>query len=319
MFLAQNPMRALVTGSSGFVGGVIARGLHQQGFEVHGWDRRPLVGVLSDGADRIETKTIDLATEETSSPLDHCAPDVVVHAAGPASVSASFNNPVDDWRDTTIPLHRLLDGIRRSRSHPFLVLISSAAVYGEPETQPVAESCPLRPVSPYGYHRRISELLAEEYAEVFGLDIAILRLFSTFGPSQRRLLVWELFAQAFSNSDAITLQGTGGEVRDYLYEDDLARVTARLAHQAPEGLTVWNVASGRGVSTRDLAGLVAAAANKSKRIACGGMVRRGEPMRWIADVDRLRTLLAGAPLTSLEYGLARCADVWAGEKVGGAK
>lgn len=310
-------MRALVTGSSGFVGGVIARGLHRQGFEVQGWDRRPPTRPFGDGMGRIGTRTIDLATEDILSSLDQYAPDIVLHAAGPASVSASFSNPLDDWRDTTIPLHRLLDGIRQSRSRPFLVLVSSAAVYGEPEVQPVTESCPLRPMSPYGYHRRISELAAEEHAHIFGLDVAILRLFSTFGPSQRRLLVWELFAQALSDCDTIILQGTGEETRDYLYEDDLARVAARLAHCRPKGLTTWNVASGRGVNTRELAELVAAAAGRAKAVHCAGSVRRGEPKRWIADVGRLHTLLAGERLTTLEDGLGACAHTWARERAGG--
>jgi UDP-glucose 4-epimerase len=308
-------MRALVTGASGFVGGVIARGLHHKGFEVQGWDRRP--PMTTPAGEGFASKMVDLATDDIAALIEHCAPDVVVHAAGPASVAASFSNPVSDCGDTTVPWHRLLDGIRQAGARPLVIPISSAAVYGEPDRQPVAESCPLRPVSPYGYHRRMSELLAEEYAGVFGIDIAICRLFSTFGSSQRRLLVWELFTQALSNCKAIVLQGTGEETRDYLYEDDLARVTALLAHHHPRGLTTWNVATGRGVATRELAELVAAAAGKAKSIECRGMIRRGEPRHWTADVGRLQTLLAGERMTTLEDGLGHCARIWAKEQYGG--
>jgi len=315
--MVAHGMRAIVAGSSGFIGGVIARDLRQRGFEVHGWDRCPPVATAPSGGHQVTSRTIDLATDEITLYIQRCAPDLVVHAAGPASVAASLSEPLSDCRDTTTPWHRLLDGIRQSGTHPFVILISSAAVYGEPDTQPVAESCPLRPVSPYGYHRRMNELLAEEYAWLFGLDIAIGRLFSTFGPSQHRLLVWELFAQAFSASDAIVLQGTGMETRDYLFEDDLALSVALLALARPKGLTTWNVATGRGVTTRELAKLVAAAAGRPKPIDCRGMIRRGEPLHWTADVGRLHTLLAGGRLITLEDGLGRCARVWAKERQGG--
>jgi UDP-glucose 4-epimerase len=303
-------MRAVITGSSGFVGGVIARGLHRQGFEVHGWDQRPPQWSSPTFENRIHTSIVDLVTENIASLIDRCAPNVVVHAAGPASVTESFNDPVRDNNATAIPWHRLLDGIRQTKCRPIIVLISSAAVYGEPATQPVAESCLLKPVSPYGFHRRISELLAEEYAQIFGVDVAICRLFSTFGPSQHRLLVWELFEQALSDCSTIVLQGTGEESRDYLYEDDLANIIALLANHHPKGLTTWNLATGRDVTTRKLAELVAIAAGKPKPIECRGVVRRGEPLQWRADVAQLQRLLNNVQLTSLEDGLKYCADFW---------
>ncbi len=308
-------MKALVTGGAGFIGGAIARGLVRAGYAVSGWDRREVApGTLLDGA---AMRCVDLLDAPLERLLEAEAPTLVVHAAGPASVANSIRVPSEDFTGSLLPWQRLLEALRVTGQRPLVVYISSAAVYGEPLHQPISEGCKRQPLSPYGFHRYQCELLGEEYASQFGLDVAVGRLFSTFGYSQKRLLVWELFAKALGAEEEVVLEGTGNELRDYLFEEDLAVVVEQLAAFHPRGYSAWNLATGHSVTTRELAERIVATTGKNKPVRCRGIKRQGEPERWLANSGQIQSLLGERKLVSLEEGLKRCAEQWATELCGG--
>ena len=224
--------------------------------------------------------------------VDETAPDAILHAAGRASVAASIADPADDFSGSVLPWQALLEGVRCSSRRPVVILPSSAAVYGNPAALPVAEDAPVAPISPYGFHKRVAEVLAAEYAACFGLDVLVARLFSVFGPAQRRLLVHELFAQAAGPAEVVTIHGTGRETRDFLHVDDVAEVLLRLAAARRAGLEVVNVASGEERSVLELAEAVRDRVAPHKRIACRGEARPGDPARWRADATRMLARVA---------------------------
>ena len=194
-------------------------------------------------------------------------------------------------------------------------LPSSAAVYGNPARVPVAEDTPLRPISPYGFHKVAAELMAEEYASCFGLDVVVARLFSVFGPAQRRLLVWELFDQLTGAAPAVEIQGTGAEMRDFLHVDDVAiaalELLSRRIGAAPIGhAEVVNVASGDEISVLELAELMRAIVGSSKPIVCRGALRPGDPLRWRAEVTRLSGLLSPWRPRPARATLPECIAAW---------
>src|SRR5262249_11658349 len=125
--------------------------------------------------------------------LEDFRPELVFHGAGTASVASSLRFPAEDFRTANLTWSTVLDGVRASGQKPLLVYPSSAAVYGDPTELPTPEAVELRPLSPYGFNKLSGELLARQYAECFGLDVLVVRLFSVYGPRQRRLLVWDLF------------------------------------------------------------------------------------------------------------------------------
>jgi UDP-glucose 4-epimerase len=203
----------------------------------------------------------------------------------------------------------VLESVRRSRRRPLLLFPSSAAVYGNPLTLPIAEQAAIAPISPYGFHKAACELLAREYAECFGLHIVVGRLFSLFGPRQRRLLLWELYRQAAAGGPEIVLRGTGEESRDYLHIDDVAAIFLHLASLDLPGLTIVNVASGEETNIRDLARMIARAAPVDCRITALGVTQPGDPVRWRADTSSLARL--GSPQSRpLAEGIAACVKAW---------
>ena len=281
-------MKILITGSRGFVGASFGSFASAAGHEVlgisrssqpePGWPGRHVQG--------------DAAQADLAAIIRDFNPDLLLQAAGSASVGASIADPVGDFRATAVTLINVLDGVRRSGREPLIVFPSSAAVYGNPASLPVGEDAPCAPISPYGFHKTACEFFAREYSHCFGLSTVVCRIFSLFGSRQRRLLAWEIYAQLAGKGDALELQGTGTETRDFLHMDDLSRAILMLTPVVPRGAcTILNVASGRETPIMDLAETMRAMVAPEKKIICRGISRPGDPHRWCADIRLLRSLL----------------------------
>jgi nucleoside-diphosphate-sugar epimerase len=286
-------VRLLITGISGFIGGSVGRYAERAGHTVRGAGR---------------ATTADLAHL-----IRHFTPDVLLNAAGTASVGASIENPLNDFQGSVQTCADVLDAVRRSGTKPLVVIPSSAAVYGNPASLPVGEDVSLKPISPYGFHKAACELLAREYAECFGLKVMICRFFSVYGAAQRRLLVWELYQQLSGPEKIAWLGGTGEETRDFLYIDDLAAALLGLIDQFESSQgepLVVNVASGSETGVLALAEMIRDLVAPGKEIRCRGNLRKNDPLRWRADISRLQTMLPSWHPRALADGLALCVTDW---------
>lgn len=303
-------MRILITGSRGFIGSSVGEFAAAAGHEVFGLGRasNPVSGW------RGGYRQTDVATSDLVDVIENFSPDVVLHAAGSASVATSIQAPFDDFRAATLTCANVLDSIRRSRLNPLVILPSSAAVYGNPLELPINEDLSPQPISPYGFHKWACEVLAHEYAKCFAMRMLVCRLFSVFGPRQNRLLVWEVFQQTKSSKPTIELQGSGLETRDYLHVDDVADAMLQLAAiSGAQDLSkplVVNLASGKEVQVIELARMIARLVAPEKEINCRGIVRAGDPQFWQADVSRLRGLLPRWKPGAFNERLSQCLNVW---------
>jgi UDP-glucose 4-epimerase len=252
----------------------------------------------------------DCLHTDLSGPFRTWRPEVVLHAAGSASVGDSLSDPLEDLRALAMTLGNTLDGIRRAGIVPVLLLPSSAAVYGNPATLPVAESGAVAPISPYGFHKAACEILGREAAELMGLRVVLCRFFSVYGARQRRLLIWEVYQQLAGEAPVVELQGTGSETRDFLHIDDASDAMLTLAQHARRGATVVNVASGTEVSVSQLVEEMKRLMERDKMLMCHGSPRPGDPRHWGADITRLRGLVPGWKPKPLEEGLAETIQEW---------
>jgi UDP-glucose 4-epimerase len=300
-------MRILITGISGFVGGSFGRYAAQAGHVVMG------TGRSSDANTWSGLYTCVADPQDLSNVIRDFLPDVLVNAAGTASVGASLDDPLHDFRGTVETCALVLEAVRCSRNNPLVVIPSSAAVYGNPPSLPVHEEVSLQPISPYGFHKAAAELLAREYSECFGLKVVICRFFSVFGTAQRRLLVWELYQKLAGPEETVWLAGTGKETRDFLYIEDLAAALLGLIEKCqtakPECLIV-NVASGTETNVLTLAEMVRELVAPAKEIRCRGNMRKNDPVRWWADIARMQKLLPSWQPRPLKDALALCVSDW---------
>jgi UDP-glucose 4-epimerase len=293
---------ALICGAGGFIGRHCVSAFQQAGWQVFGAGRAHpaqreyafpyFPGDLSD-------------CEYVGRTMRDTRPDRVIFAAGPSSVRESFTDPCGDFAQQTLPLIQVLDGARSSAKRPGVLLISSAAIYGNPSSLPVSESDATAPISPYGFHKLQQELLLKEYATLFGVPTCSARVFSTYGAGLRQLAVWDIAQRALQGD--FTLQGTGAESRDYLHVSDVALAIEQICRDAPfEGESI-NVASGQETDIERLATLIYQALGLNQRPLFTGSREPGKPLRWRANVDRLQALDC-RPRKTLEQGLHETLD-----------
>ena len=300
-------MRIAVTGSNGFIGSGICRAAVDGGHTVLGISRSS-TPVEDFGGEYLQA---DVSTADLSKAFEAFRPDAVVHAAGCASVAASLENPGEDFKGSVVPWANLLDSVRKSDVRPQIFFISSAAVYGNAGGGPLGEHTPPAPISSYGFHKQICEILAREFSECHSLSVTVLRFFSVFGPRQRRLLVWDIFRKIRSQPELV-FDGTGEETRDYLSCADVAGAVAQLAGTLRPGgrLRILNLARGSSVSIREMCTTVARLAGCSKPVTFSGAVRAGDPAKWVADTRQLEKVIPSWKPMNLDISLGECLCEW---------
>jgi UDP-glucose 4-epimerase len=299
-------MKIAITGSRGFIGGSFARHAAAAGHEILGISRSSQPETDWPG----EHLHADSLHSDLSPAFRNWRPDAVLHAAGSASVADSLADPLEDLRASALTLANTMDGLRKAGGSPVLIIPSSAAVYGNPARLPVSETGTVDPISPYGFHKAACELLGREAAECMGLRVIVCRLFSVYGPRQRRLLIWEIFRQLQSEANVVELMGTGNESRDFLHIDDVSTALISLAQHASRGCTVVNVASGTETSVAQLAEEMKRITDENKMVMCRGTARPGDPAHWEADIARLRELAPAWRARPLREGLTETITQW---------
>lgn len=273
----------VVLGAGGFLGRYICREFYDRRHRVAGVGRT--TSAMNATACFLPG---DLLEMDLSAFLHKEKPRWVINAAGGASVGKSFEQPYEDWRRTVQVQARILEAIRQSAPQAFYIFLSSAAVYGEPSQLPVTEEMSCNPISPYGMHKWQAEILQEEYSRFYGLQGAVLRIFSAYGEGLQRQVIYDLCQKIRQSGTKLEVYGTGKETRDFIHADDVARAIHCVANQCATG--TFNVASGQQICIGDLARLMVEELRPGLPIVFTGEGKEGDPLQWEADVSRLQRL-----------------------------
>jgi len=288
--------RAVVLGASGFLGSWVARALVAMDLQVIAVGRRTSAETprLDVEADILDLDLVGICDDA----------DVIFHLAGTGDVSLSVREPAVDLRGNLQTTVAVLSAARRAVDPPRVVLVSSAAVYGESMTVPMAEDHPLVPISPYG----VSKLAAEHYLRVFhrlyGLRGIAVRPFSVYGPGQRKLVVYDLLKRIVAGESPLLISAPADVTRDFVYVEDVAAAIVALARDAPGEGEAYNLASGHATSLRELADALLVATGVGSVARFVGDQAPGNPAHWCGDTSKAASL--GVTLdTPLARGLAK--------------
>lgn len=301
----------VLTGAAGFIGRAMAYALRSRGAEIIGVDMAPPENAPT--ASLTHYVQLQLPHRDLEDVLAEHRPSTTVHCAGRASVGLSFTDPGADFHYGTVVTFELLDALRRKAPGCRFIFLSSAAVYGEPNALPVSELEPVKPISPYGFHKRQCELLCEEFARIYGMPTTALRIFSAYGPGLRRQVVWDLCYRVLTEGK-LELKGTGTESRDFVHVTDIVQATLAVMDQAEMVGEVYNVASGEEVAIKELAEMLLAALGIEIEPEFDGIVPPGNPLNWRADISKLVSL-GFSPNMNLNDGLSGFAT-WCRSELG---
>jgi UDP-glucose 4-epimerase len=296
-------MRVLVTGGAGFLGAHVVRRLVDLGHDVVVVDRLdhgrpawlPPVPLLVH-----DVREWEVLAERVG------AADVLLHLAAQASVPAGEAHPVPHLEDNVVATQAALCLADALNVREFR-LASTAAVYGNPETLPLAEDLPLKPISVYGIAKAAAEWLTRHWAARHGRPAVILRPGNIYGPGQRgegEGGVVAQFCRQLREGRPLRRFGDGYQTRDFIYVADAAAAFChRLGNPGTNGALVLNLGTGVATSVNTLGSLLAAAAERP--LAWEDRPPRPADIRHaVFDIRRLKAW-GFTPTTSLAEGLSR--------------
>ncbi|KAB2345153.1 NAD-dependent epimerase/dehydratase family protein [Actinomadura rudentiformis] len=309
-------MRVLVTGAAGYVGYAVGRRLIAAGHEVTGLVRRadrPLPpGVRPVIGDLLDPNGLDSTLHETY--------DGVCHLAARTRVRESFDEPLAFFTTNVQGTINLLEALTKVQPDgspapaPAVVYGSTAAVYGNPDRQPIPEAEVPSPTSPYGAAKLAAEQLIRFHARTGAIGAIVLRTFNVAGsvdgrrdPDETRLIPKAL-AVAAGHAPHLTINGDGAAVREYLHVDDLAAAYVLALEAARPGTErVYNVGSGTGASVKEV--IEAVEEVTGRRVPTRHNPPQPEPPLLVADATAIRRDLGWQPERSALPVII--ADSWA--------
>lgn len=326
--LREKPLTWLVTGCAGFIGSNLTEKLLLLGQNVVGLDNfstgyrhnidevREEVG--PEACKRFRFLEGDIRDAEIC--REACdGVDIVLHQAALGSVPRSVKDPYTSHTVNTDGFMQVLLAARDAGVKRF-VYASSSAVYGDHPGLPKVEEQVGRPLSPYAITKKINELYAQNFAELYGMEIIGLRYFNVFGKRQDAngayAAVIPKWVGALIHGGEVFINGDGETSRDFCYIDNVVQANL-LAGTVPaeSGATnnVYNVAVGERTTLNQLWEALKERLSANSETAASiepkfRDFRSGDVRHSLASVDKARAILGYEPRLSVNDGLDACLD-----------
>lgn len=301
-------MKIMVTGGAGYIGSVVTEECLNEGHAVVVFDNleKGHREMVADAAEFVEGDLHDSALL-TATLRDHGV-DAVIHMAAYSLVGESVYEPAKYYQNNVVAGLSLLDSMRAAGVKK-LVFSSTAAVYGEPEKQPISEGDRLRPTNPYGESKLAFERALKDYEHAYGIRYATLRYFNAAGATERcgevhdpeTHLIPLVLKAARGDIAAINVYGDdyptrdGTCVRDYIHVIDLARAhILALSHLDSHSATYNLGCGGDGYTVREVIDAAREVTGLDVPVVIGER-RAGDPAILIASSDTAREKLGWNP------------------------
>lgn len=294
-------MRALVTGGAGFIGSNLVELLQSEGHQVVVLDdlSSGYAENLREGAHFVEG---DVSVEGVAeSAAKGC--DVIIHLAASVGNTRSIDNPMRDSEINVIGTLRVLEAAR-SNGIRRVVASSSAGIFGELKTLPIAEDHPQDPDSPYGVSKLAAEKMCLVYNKLYSMSNVCLRYFNVYGRRQRYDAygnVIPIFAEKMLRRQPITIFGDGEQTRDFVHVTDVAMANYLSAVSA-DAAGAFNIGSASRVTINELARLMSESISEPVEIVHGDS-RPGDVRDSLAAVEAAGAAFGFDPVMDLATGL----------------
>lgn len=191
-------MKALITGVSGFVGTHLSKQLLSANYEVFGISRTApknkdvdFIACDINNADKLELI------------IDSIRPDEIYHLAGSAFIPYSYEQPIEAYGTIVNGTLALYEALRKLDIASKVLYVGSAEVYGESEGSPFTEKDLLKPMNPYAGAKACADLISEQYAKTYHMNIIRARPFNHTGPQQVADFVCSSFARQIADMEEL--------------------------------------------------------------------------------------------------------------------
>jgi UDP-glucose 4-epimerase len=300
-------MNILVTGGAGFIGSHIVDAYVAEGHNV------VVVDNLSSGVkENLNSKAmfyqVDIRSEEITDIFKRHSLDVVNHHAAQMDVRRSVADPQYDAGVNVIGGLNIFEAARETGVKKIVFASTGGAIYGEQDYFPADENHPVRPLSPYGITKLITEKYLHYYREVHGIQHVVLRYANVYGPRQNphgEAGVVAIFAKKMLQGEIPVINGDGKQTRDYTYVGDI--VKANLLALKYTGSNIYNIGTGIETDLNQLFTILRCLLNPS----CPeqhGPAKKGEQVRSVISAAKIQQELGWSPSIPLSEGLKLTAE-----------
>lgn len=303
-------MRVLVTGGAGYIGSVATAMLLERGYGVVVLDNleRGHRAAVPEEAELLDCDLRD--ADATVVAVSRANVEAVLHFAALHLVPESVERPDAYYRTNVTGGINLLDAVKGAGIGKF-VFSSTAAVYGVPETSPITEDTPARPINPYGRSKLMVEQILDDYSERFGFAYAAFRYFNVAGAKGKlgedhrpETHIIPVAVEALTGKrETFTVFGTdyptedGTAIRDYVHVVDLAEAHILALENLDGSLGAINLGTRNGFSVNQMVQAVELTTDRTLPVAYGPR-RAGDPPSLIADSSKARDILGWKPVHS---------------------
>jgi len=304
-------MAVLITGGAGYIGSHMVLELVDAGEDVvvldnlstgHRWavaEKAPLI--VGDTSDQPLIERL----------LRSHGVESIIHFAAAVVVPDSVRDPLSYYRNNTANSRTLIECAVRAGVRHF-IFSSTAAVYGNPASNPVSETAPTQPISPYGWSKLMTEIILRDASKAHDLNHVILRYFNVAGADPRGRagqstpgathLIKVAAETALGQHPVFNIFGTdyptpdGTCIRDYIHVSDLVRAHAKALHHLRSGASslTLNCGYGHGFSVREVIETVKRVSGINFKVE-NALRRPGDPAQLVAAIEQIRNILEWQP------------------------
>jgi len=295
-------LQALVTGGAGFIGSNLVQALRSAGHRV------VVLDDLSSGYEQNVEPGVDLVRGDVRDGelVERLAKGCswIFHLAASVGNKRSIDSP---RLDADINLSGTIAVLEAARKNAIrrIVFSSSAGIFGELKTLPIAEDHPQDPDSPYGVSKLAAEKVCLVYNKLYGMSNVCLRYFNVYGVRQRFDAygnVIPIFAERMLRNRTLTIHGDGEQTRDFVNVGDVVQANVAAA-SSEDAAGCFNIGSGERISINDLVHKMQRYRGQVASVV-HGPERAGDVRHSLADVRLAGAGLNYAARVAIDSGLS---------------
>ena len=288
-------MKILITGSEGFVGKNLVKGLSQK-HTIYTSDQ--LDSSTHENYSKCDITNYD-SVEKIVKDID-----AVIHLTAHSLVS-SLDGSITNGRVNIMGLLNLLECCKKN-SVSKVIFTSASSLIGEPKFPHVDENHPPKPKTAYGITKLTSEHYLRLYNELYNIDYTVFRFFNIYGPFQKNGLIPSIYNK-IQNNEPITVFGKGDQIRDYVYIEDIIPFFEQAISTDISKNNVLNMGTGNGTTILEIIKNMSEILKIEPKIEYQP-VRSGEIGNFVSDTTLLNEVFGKTPSTDVVKGLTQTID-----------
>jgi nucleoside-diphosphate-sugar epimerase len=280
--------RIILLGATGFIGSNLLNELKKQNFQVKAMTHKKSLKISSPNfsGNIMIPKKLDLILKKD---------DIVINLIGQIS-----KNQKKFIQTNILGSINLLESCYKKKVKK-VIFLSSINVYGENLKSPSLETDTLKPITLYGQIKLLTEEIYKSYADLYEIDVTVLRLSNIYGPNKKSGFIANLINSLYDKKIKNVAYNNGNQYRDLLFIDDAISAIISAIKNSKNGLNIYNISSGKRYSIKKIILTIEQLSKKKVNVRFSNNVP-DEKCIW-ANYSKAYRYLNFSPIVSLDEGL----------------